>query len=404
MSSREFAFDVVKKLQQAGFQALWAGGCVRDQLAGRTPKDYDVATNATPEEVRVVFGKKRTLPIGASFGVITVLGPRNTEPIEVATFRRDGAYSDGRHPDSVEFTDAREDAMRRDFTINGMFFDPLTEQVLDYVGGQDDLAAKQIRAIGNPHERIEEDKLRMLRAIRFASMFEFALDPETLSAIQIHAPEIKVVSAERIGAEMRQILGSSKRAAAVTLLRESGLLAEIIPAGCSLYEDPDDWSQTITKLGRLDGDFESAAAILLEPIIVQTGIAVMFERWKLSNSERKSIHWIIENWRKLDQADQLAWSQVQPLLIQADAKRALAVAASQADAPPPGVEVCHRRLAWPIDQLNPQPLLDGSDLIQLGIKSGPVFARILAAVRSAQLDGEIDSAEQALDIAKRMAD
>jgi tRNA nucleotidyltransferase/poly(A) polymerase len=135
MNSQEFALHVVQKLQHAGFQALWAGGCVRDQLLGLAPKDYDVATLATPEQVRKIFGHKRTLPIGASFGVITVLGPKLADPIEVATFRRDAGYSDGRRPDSVQFTDAREDALRRDFTINGMFFDPVNETVLDFVGG-----------------------------------------------------------------------------------------------------------------------------------------------------------------------------------------------------------------------------------------------------------------------------
>ena len=171
VGSRQFAIEVVQTLQSAGHQALWAGGCVRDQLLDRTPKDFDVATSANPDQVREVFGKARTLSIGASFGVITVLGPPGSgaDPIEVATFRRDGGYSDGRRPDTVEFTDAKEDALRRDFTINGMFFDPVESKVIDYVGGKEDLKAQVVRAIGDPNERIEEDKLRMLRAVRFAS-------------------------------------------------------------------------------------------------------------------------------------------------------------------------------------------------------------------------------------------
>ena len=186
MESRDFAIEVVKTLQAAEHEALWAGGCVRDQLLGRTPKDYDVATSASPEQVRDVFGKRRTLPIGASFGVITVLGPKGSgvDPIEVATFRRDGGYSDGRRPDAVEFTDAKEDALRRDFTINGMFFDPVESKVIDYVGGKEDLAARVVRAIGDPSERINEDKLRMLRAVRFASTFGFELESATLAAVQ----------------------------------------------------------------------------------------------------------------------------------------------------------------------------------------------------------------------------
>ncbi len=403
MSPREFAIEVVKKLQLAGYQALWAGGCVRDQLAGRIPKDYDVATNATPEQVREVFGRKRTLPIGVSFGVITVLGPQRVEPIEVATFRRDGGYSDGRHPDSVEFTDAREDALRRDFTINGMFFDPLTKQVHDYVGGREDLAARKIRAIGNPHLRIDEDKLRMLRAVRFASTFEFEIEPQTMSAIRSHAAEINLVSGERIGTEMRKMLGSPHRAVAVRLLRKSGLLTELVPEGRSWNEQSQHWEPMVAKLERLEGDFECAAAILLEPIIERFGIGMMFERWKLSNQERKSINWISQNWRKLDRAEQVAWSQIQPLLVQADAERALAVAASQAAEPSRGVVFCRKRLAWPSDLLDPRPLLDGGDLIKLGIKSGPRYAQILGAVRNAQLDGEIDSVEQARSMAKKLS-
>ena len=248
MNSRAFAIEVVQQLQQAGYQALWAGGCVRDQLLGLTPKDYDVATAATPDQVRDVFGHKRTLAIGASFGVITVLGPRSADPIEVATFRRDGGYSDGRRPDAVEYTDAKEDALRRDFTINGMFYDPAADQVIDFVGGQEDLAAKRIRAIGVADQRIEEDKLRMLRGVRFAAKHRFEIEDCTLQAIQRRATEISVVSKERIGAEMQRMLADPNRATAVKLLRETKLLAEVIPEGQLLYASEDQWQQTLTQL------------------------------------------------------------------------------------------------------------------------------------------------------------
>src|SRR6476469_5731386 len=161
---REFALEIAKTLRAAGFEALWAGGCVRDELLGLTPKDYDVATSAKPDQIRDLFGRRRTLPIGASFGVITVLGPRDAGQIEVATFRTDATYSDGRHPDSVSFTTAERDAQRRDFTTNGLFYDPVTNQVVDYIGGQEDLKRGIIRAIGDPRLRLAEDKLRMLRA------------------------------------------------------------------------------------------------------------------------------------------------------------------------------------------------------------------------------------------------
>ncbi|MGH7200793.1 MAG: CCA tRNA nucleotidyltransferase, partial [Planctomycetaceae bacterium] len=200
----EFALEVVRRLREAGHQALWAGGCVRDLLLGREPQDYDVATDAVPETVRDLFGRRRTLAVGASFGVIIVRGPQSE--VEVATFRTDLGYSDGRRPDAVAFSTPQEDAQRRDFTINGMFYDPIAERIIDYVGGEEDLKRRIIRAIGRPEDRMAEDKLRMLRAVRFAARFDFAIDPATLTAIQQQARELVIVSAERIAAEMRHIL------------------------------------------------------------------------------------------------------------------------------------------------------------------------------------------------------
>ena len=410
MESRQFAIEVVKTLQSAGHQTYWAGGCVRDQLLDRTPKDYDVATSASPELVREVFGKSRTLPIGASFGVITVLGPKGSavDPIEVATFRRDGGYSDGRRPDTIEFTDAKEDAARRDFTINGMFFDPVESKVIDYVGGKEDLKAQVVRAIGDPHARIEEDKLRMLRAVRFASTFQFELESATLEAVQQHASKIDVVSGERIGAEMRRMLAGPNRALAMELLRTSKLLAEILPAGESLYSDSENWELTLAALARLEEpDFSTAAAIALRTIVAkEEGVREISDRWKLSNDERKSIQWICQNQESLAAAHQKRWSEVQPLLLHADAKRALALVSALASACEPqnsealeAVSFCRERLAWPEQELNPEPLLDGADLIKLGIDRGPKFKQILDAVRSAQLNGEIETVEQARELA-----
>jgi len=203
---QQFAEDVVGRLREAGFEAYWAGGCVRDQMMGRRPKDFDVATSATPEQIRELFGRRRTLAIGAAFGVITVLGGKPLEPIEVATFRRDAAYSDGRHPDSVTFSSAEEDASRRDFTINGLFYDPVEKKVIDFVGGCEDMQRRVIRAIGCPRDRITEDKLRMLRAVRFAAALEFEIDEETFLAVREMADQIGVVSAERIAAEVTKML------------------------------------------------------------------------------------------------------------------------------------------------------------------------------------------------------
>lgn len=433
MNSREFAIDVVRKLQAAGYQALWAGGCVRDQLAGRVPKDYDVATKATPDQVRSVFGHSRTLPIGASFGVITVLGPKTANPIEVATFRRDGGYSDGRRPDSVSFTDAREDAMRRDFTINGMFFDPITEQVLDYVDGQADLAAKRIRAIGVADQRIEEDKLRMLRAVRFAATFDFGIEPNTLQAIQARAADIQTVSGERIGAELRRMLSCVNRAKAASLLRESKLLPEIVPRAALVVPAESspgvvNWEFRLAWLAALqphDQVFEAATVILLEPVLAELGVTPIFDGWKLSNDERKVIRWIAQHRAVLARADQVPWSVAQPLLIAPAARAAIEVnaafakVAAQADvtrcsdqaadsACEPevtpdnllfAVEFCRAKLALPVDQLNPAPLLDGAALKRLGIEPGPKFKTILERVRAQQLDGQLDSSESAAALA-----
>ena len=226
---RAFAVDIVRRLREREFEAYWAGGCVRDQLIGRPPKDYDVATAARPDDVRAVFGRRRTVAVGEAFGVVCVVGPRGAGQVEVATFRQDAAYSDGRHPDSVQFSTPQADAQRRDFTINGMFYDPLEDRVVDFVGGQDDLVREVIRAIGNPRERFDEDKLRLLRAVRFASAFEFKIDPETRDALEEMAAQISVVSVERIAAEMRSMLTHASRVHSLHLFGEVRLLAAILP-------------------------------------------------------------------------------------------------------------------------------------------------------------------------------
>ena len=210
-----FALEIVLQLRAAGHIALFAGGCVRDSLLGREAKDYDIATTARPEQVRKLFGHRRTLAVGASFGVIMVLAPQGGGQVEVATFRTEGPYLDGRRPESVAFCTPEEDARRRDFTINGMFFDPVEQRVLDFVSGEQDLNAKIVRAIGNPHERFREDKLRMLRAVRFTATLGFSLDPETADAIRAMASELIVVSSERIAQELKKMLLDPHRRRAI---------------------------------------------------------------------------------------------------------------------------------------------------------------------------------------------
>ncbi len=362
MNRRQFAFEVVQKLQRANYQALWVGGCVRDQLLGLDPKDYDVATDATPDEIRQLFGKRRTLPIGAAFGVITVLGPRGISPIEVATFRRDATYSDGRHPDAVEFTDAREDALRRDFTINGIFFDPVTEQVIDYVGGQADLKSKQIRAIGDPHQRIDEDKLRMLRGVRFAATFGFELESETLASIQEHAAEIKIVSEERIGAELVRMLSHPNCAVAAELLVKSKLWREVLPPQWPARAwTAERWRPRIEELKRLpNSEFPAATAVLLreafEPTQLRVRVRQLQAAWRITNQQAVSIGWIVSHWKTLVDAQHTPWSTIQPLLVHADARQAIDVAiAISGDGD--GCRFCRERLQWPSERLDPAPLL-----------------------------------------------
>ena len=220
------ARNITERLQAAGFTALWAGGCVRDMIMGRSPKDYDIATNATPTQVMTIF--PRAIAVGKSFGVVRVIVQDNE--YEVATFRKDHAYKDGRHPDAVSFTDEKTDALRRDFTVNALFFDPLKDKIHDYAGGQADISAGLIRAVGNPDDRFAEDHLRMLRAVRFAATLDFKLDPLTFEAIRNNAEQIKKISVERIQQELTRILLESKRAGdAGELLLQSGLLQIILP-------------------------------------------------------------------------------------------------------------------------------------------------------------------------------
>jgi len=216
---------IVQTLRDHGFAAYLAGGCVRDKLLGLEPKDFDVATSARATEVQALF--PHTVPVGAQFGVVLVV--HEGHPFEVATFRADGVYLDGRHPVNVRFSDAREDALRRDFTINGMFYDPIAEHVIDYVGGRQDLADRIIRAIGDPHARFTEDRLRMLRAVRLAARLGFTIAPETFAAVQELAPTIVDIAWERIGDEVVKILTEGEAQRAFTLLSESGLLRAILP-------------------------------------------------------------------------------------------------------------------------------------------------------------------------------
>jgi len=438
LNTREFAINVVRRLREAGHQALWAGGCVRDELLGLVPKDYDVATDARPEAVRKLF--RRTVAVGLSFGVVKVLGPRVDDKyleVETATFRSDGAYTDGRHPDAVVFSTPQEDALRRDFTINGMFFDPLEERLIDYVAGQDDLRAGLLRAIGDPLARFAEDKLRLLRAVRLATRFRLTIEPNTWRAVQAMAPQITAVSAERIADELRKLLVEPARAHGVNLLHDAGLLPSImpellpmkgLPQGLPSAPTGDLWDHVQRVLEQLGPgvSFPLALATLLHDVgkprcigrgpdrytfhhhehIGRRMAGEICLRLKLSNAERERIEWLVEKHQFLADAARLKPSKLKTMLDHPGIRELLDL--HRADALATGrsiehVEFCEQMLGvWSPADLHPPVLLTGHDLAELGMPRGPLYKRLLDAVREAQLDGTLTTQEQAIDLVRRL--
>ncbi len=413
--SRRFAVRVVETLRESGFQAYWAGGCVRDQLLERTPKDYDVATNATPDEIREVFGSRRTLAIGKAFGVITVQAPKGAGPVEVATFRQDAQYSDGRHPDKVTFTSAEEDAKRRDFTINGLFYDPIDGRVIDYVDGQQDIRRRLLRAIGDPFERIAEDKLRMLRAVRMAATFDFALDESTFAAVQQKASELAVVSAERITAEMRLMLVHQNRSRAVDLLAESGLLTVILPELQGIAPDGESssakppWQRTRRILECLDNPtFAMAFAALVREFVCPVGRRVpevqgIGERLRLTNREEREAEFLLVHEHAVRSASRIPWPQLQRILVQDGVDDLLSYSRAVADAIGEGsqeIAYCRDKLSLPKEELDPPPLINGDDLKKAGLPPGPAYKQIIEAARDAQLEKRIATKQEALQLAR----
>lgn len=412
MTERDFAIDVVQTLQKAGYRALWAGGCVRDELLGLHPADYDVATDARPEQVMKLF--RRSIAVGAAFGVIEVIGPRGPHrqhlTVEVATFRSDGTYSDGRRPDAVIFSSPEEDAKRRDFTINGMFFDPLGEEVLDFVGGRSDLEARVLRAIGDAAERFTEDKLRVLRAVRIAARFELDVDPATFAAARRIAPQITVVSAERIAEELRKILTHLSRGRGVRLLREFGLIEPILPE----LNLTDETIRVVEKLGpptwphEEPVSFPLAFAALLHSTGKET-VETIADRLRLSTAEKVRTAWLVEHHRVLTDAPTMRLSKLKPILVHPGIGELLAMHRAIARARGSSleaIEFCERMLReTPREELDPPPLITGADLIAMGLSPGPEFKRLLDAVREAQLEGRVTSKEESLLlVASRLKD
>jgi poly(A) polymerase len=404
MTERDFAVDVVRTLQQAGHVAYFAGGCVRDELLGLAPADHDVATDAVPDRVRQLF--RRTIAVGAAFGVVEVLGPRidgEFLKVQVATFRSDGTYVDGRRPTAVTFGTAEADAARRDFTVNGLFLDPVTNQVFDYVGGRADLAAKVLRAIGDPAARFTEDKLRILRAVRLAARFGLAIDPATVVAGQRLATDIVVVSAERIAEELRKMLAHPSRAKAVEWLIAFNLVRPILPEAAKGIEE----RIRIVELLPLDAGFEMALAAILGLGVRDGQIARnVARRLKLSTDETRHLEWLVENRNAFEDAGGQAKSWFYPVLAHPNAKELLAWSRAETVAKgfPPYDEDFYDEVLrnTPQDVINPPPLLTGDDLTAAGYTPGPEYKGWLERVRAAQLDGEVATKDDALALVARL--
>jgi poly(A) polymerase len=420
---REDAVQVVQILRAAGHVAYFAGGCVRDLLLGLEPKDYDVATDAPPQKVRSLF--RSTQAVGQAFGVILVRLGRSV--VEVATFRSDGAYVDGRRPSEVRFTTAQEDAKRRDFTINGLFLDPIEHRVLDYVGGEADLHAKVLRAIGEPEARFAEDHLRLMRAVRFAARFNFTIEPRTAAAIRHHAPQLARISPERIGEEARLMLTPPTRPIAWEMLRSLGLSAVLyrfLPEAAAA--GPVGGHSLLASLA-WPGQVPFGLALAATTLDVIGWIARGGDAERRDAFNRAAVHHFVRALRQSlrisnEDADQLTGSLegLAPLLADA----------------PPSVATMKRSLARPTAALSrslldafaaaglwtqriadlraelfeleqgefaPVALVTGDDLTAAGLSPGPLFKKVLDQVYDAQLENRVSTKDEALELALRLA-
>ncbi len=401
-ASKATALWVLQRLRAAGYQALFAGGSVRDMLLGRRVTDYDVATDAAPDQVRAIF--RRVLLVGEKFGVAMVI--HHGRKVEVATFRSDLSYSDGRRPDGVRFSSPREDALRRDFTINGMFYDPIAREVIDYVGGRADLAAGVIRTIGAPDERFGEDYLRLVRAVRFAVRLGFAIAPDTAAAVAKFAPKITAISGERIFDELSKMLTPASAAEALRKLSELGLAVHILDG---LAADEQLWAAAVDCVEAVAGrkDLTLTLAAMLAELPART-VAGMMRRWGASNDLRDAFLWLGEHrddWRDLGEMDLATFRKLAGhgqfarlrALWRARARRADGAARAEAV----GRAVTRRLREIPGGEALPEPLVTGADLIQMGLTPGPAMGKALREAYDAQLNLEIRTRREALAKAEK---
>ena len=427
MSQKDKAIGIVKRLRGEGYESYLAGGCVRDMLLGKTPQDYDISTNAKPDEIAKIFPK--TIPVGAQFGVLLVM--IESEAFEVASFRHDGPYLDGRRPTHVRYGSLQEDILRRDFTINGMVYDPITGQIIDLVGGREDLERKLVRAIGNPHSRFEEDRLRMVRAVRFAASLDFTIESETFDAIRELASTVKQISWERIGEEITRILteGGAKRG--FELLDRTGLLKILLPEieamkgveqSPDYHPEGDVFTHTMLTLSHLDSPTETLAYGCLlhdvaKPVCIrrdehrltfyghtEKGAEMaeeLLKRLKRSRATWERVAYLVRNHLRHVQAPQMRLSTLKRFLGEDGINELLELTridALSANGDLQHYRFCKQKLTeLEEEEIHPEPLLRGRDLIAMGFSPGPTFHIILKQVEEAQLGGELSSREEAME-------
>lgn len=399
------ALDIIRILRKNGYTAYFCGGCVRDFLLHRTPKDFDIVTNATCDQIKKIF--KRTILVGAKFGVIKVM--MDQEIFEVATFRQDGEYRDGRHPEFVTLGDEKQDAYRRDFTINGMFYDPISHQIIDHVQGQNDLQLRIIRTIGVPQERFAEDYLRLMRAIRFACQLDFVIEENTWQSVLKMAHLITKVSGERIRDELVRMMLSPHPSRAWSLLYQAKMLSLMFPELYDLPISSQIWADCVSAIFNIAAPvthFDFAVVLMLHPLskyatIHHKSLEKVIGRLYLPKKNSDWIICLLEHYNQFAQVMSMSKASLKKFLripgfeylLQLHHYECIIEDKSQII-----YDYCLEKLQqWGPEQLHPIPLINGQDLIQLGFSPGPLFQTILLAIEEQQLEGNISHRLQAID-------